>query len=303
MSDDTGAPPPPRPDPWATTAPREALRDNNAARIVSMTPGMTQGPGGAYPANMVDFCGHDENYVQDVRFTGQEAMVLRSKTQHVHNGGSGGVCEPIGHAPRSAPAAPPSSATVTRSGWTTARPWARRRSCATRPATRRRRTRTRSRDRRRRCQDRQRPRRLTPPLRQLLLGGSAMQARTRRHQTSTVDRSPKCRLATVRGWQVQHPPRSRAVWTCQPPQVVGIRPRAYSKPNFRQRSSFGPRRSTSLRNSCLRCCVRCPRSRQYCRCLRLCQRRRLLQTRYRHLNQRLAPDPETPGSLLTVARS
>ncbi len=100
MSDDTGAPPPPRPDPWATTAPREALRDNNAARIVSMTPGMTQGPGGAYPANMVDFCGHDENYVQDVRFTGQKAMVLRSKTQHVHNGGSGGVCEPIGHAPQ-----------------------------------------------------------------------------------------------------------------------------------------------------------------------------------------------------------
>ena len=98
MSEDTGAPPPPRPDPWATTAPREALRDNNAARIVSMTPGMTQGPGGAYLPNMVDFCGYDENYVPDVRFTGQKAMVLRSATQHVHNGGSGGICEPIGHA-------------------------------------------------------------------------------------------------------------------------------------------------------------------------------------------------------------
>ena len=100
MSEDTAAPPPPRPDPWATTDPREALRDNNAGRIVSMTPGMTQGPGGAYPANMVDFCGHDENYVPDVRFTGQKAMVLRSATQHVHNGGSGGICEPIGHAPQ-----------------------------------------------------------------------------------------------------------------------------------------------------------------------------------------------------------
>ena len=49
---------------------------------------------------MVDFCGHDENYVPDVRFTGQKAMVLRSATQHVHNGGSGGICEPIGHAPQ-----------------------------------------------------------------------------------------------------------------------------------------------------------------------------------------------------------
>lgn len=94
----TAAIAPPRPNPWTTTDPREALRDTNAARIISMTPGMTAGPGGDYPANMVDFCGHDENYVQDVRFTGQKAMVLRSLTQHVHNGGSGGVCEPIGHA-------------------------------------------------------------------------------------------------------------------------------------------------------------------------------------------------------------
>ncbi len=40
-----------------------------------------------------------KNCATEVRFTAQKALVLRSKTQHVHNGGSGGGCEPIGHAP------------------------------------------------------------------------------------------------------------------------------------------------------------------------------------------------------------
>ncbi|MCJ8510672.1 DUF4150 domain-containing protein [Rhizobium lemnae] len=57
----------------------------------------------------MDFCGHDDNYTPSVRFTGKKAMVMRSRTTHVHGDAPGtrkgiksgtveSVCEPIGHA-------------------------------------------------------------------------------------------------------------------------------------------------------------------------------------------------------------
>ncbi len=108
-------PTPPRPDPWATTAPQEGLRDNDQARIVSLAPSINLTPRGnvmvPLPYNLVDYAGHDESYTPTVRFTSQRAMVLRSFTQHVHgdeqgtgggvkSGTHGGICEPIGHAPQ-----------------------------------------------------------------------------------------------------------------------------------------------------------------------------------------------------------
>jgi Domain of unknown function (DUF4150) len=97
------------PPPWTTKKPREGLRDNDAARIVSLAPDVCKSPGAPVPYPIVDFCGHDENYTPSVRFTAQKAMVLRSNTQHVHgdepgvgkgvkSGTVGDISEPIGHA-------------------------------------------------------------------------------------------------------------------------------------------------------------------------------------------------------------
>jgi Domain of unknown function (DUF4150) len=97
------------PSPWTTTLPREGLRDNDAARIVSLAPDVCKSPKVPVPYPVVDFCGHDANYTPSVRFTTQKAMVLRSHTTHVHgdepgvgkgvkSGTVGGICEPIGHA-------------------------------------------------------------------------------------------------------------------------------------------------------------------------------------------------------------
>ena len=113
MTDDV--PTPPRPDPWTTSAPREGLRDNNAGRIVSLAPSCNRTPLGAsmvvVPYPMVDFCGHDGAYSENVRMTGQRAMLHSSITLHVHgdapgtgggvvSGTTGGICEPIEHAPK-----------------------------------------------------------------------------------------------------------------------------------------------------------------------------------------------------------
>jgi hypothetical protein len=98
------------PSPWATKRPKEGLRDNDAAIIVSLAPDVCRSPTVPVPYPIVDFCGHDENYTPSVRFTGQKAMVLRSNTQHVHgdepgvgkgikSGTVGDISEPIGHAP------------------------------------------------------------------------------------------------------------------------------------------------------------------------------------------------------------
>jgi hypothetical protein len=97
------------PEPWTTTQPREGLRDNDAARIVSLAPDVCKSPKVPVPYPVVDFCGHDANYTPSVRFTEQKAMVLRSHTTHVHgdepgvgkgvkSGTVGGISEPIGHA-------------------------------------------------------------------------------------------------------------------------------------------------------------------------------------------------------------
>lgn len=61
------------------------------------------------PYPIVDFCGHDDDYTPSVRFTGKKAMVLRSRTTHVHGDAPGtkkgvksgtveSISEPIGHA-------------------------------------------------------------------------------------------------------------------------------------------------------------------------------------------------------------
>jgi hypothetical protein len=97
------------PAPWTTTVPREGLRDNDEARIVSLAPDVCKSPKVPVPYPIVDFCGHDANYTPSVRFTTQKAMVLRSHTTHVHgdepgvgkgvkSGTVGGISEPIGHA-------------------------------------------------------------------------------------------------------------------------------------------------------------------------------------------------------------
>jgi hypothetical protein len=97
------------PEPWTTTLPREGLRDNDEARIVSLAPDVCKSPKVPVPYPVVDFCGHDASYTPSVRFTTQKAMVLRSHTTHVHgdepgvgkgvkSGTVGGISEPIGHA-------------------------------------------------------------------------------------------------------------------------------------------------------------------------------------------------------------
>ncbi|MGV1951060.1 DUF4150 domain-containing protein [Agrobacterium vitis] len=101
------------PDTWTTKKPREGLRDLDEAKIVSLSPDVCWTPCGssvvAVPYPIVDFCGHDEGYTPSVRFTGKKAMVMRSRTTHVHNdkpgvkkgvksGTVGDVCEPVGHA-------------------------------------------------------------------------------------------------------------------------------------------------------------------------------------------------------------
>lgn len=101
------------PAPWTTKRPREGLRDIDEARIVSLSPDVCLTPIGKavvpIPYPIVDFCGHDDNYTPSVRFTGKKAMVMRSRTTHVHGDAPGtrkgiksgtveSVCEPIGHA-------------------------------------------------------------------------------------------------------------------------------------------------------------------------------------------------------------
>jgi hypothetical protein len=105
--------PPEYPSPWATTQPREGLRDNGTARIVSLFPDICLTPRGKVmvpvPYNIHDIVEHDENFTPSVKFTGEKAMVFRSRTSHVHGneqGTGGGIksgttpgeCEPIGHA-------------------------------------------------------------------------------------------------------------------------------------------------------------------------------------------------------------
>lgn len=101
------------PSPWTTKHPREGLRDLNEARIVSLAPDVCLTPVGsavcAIPYPIVDFCGHDKNYTSSVRFTRKKAMVMRSRTTHVHgdkaglrkgikSGTVGDVCIPVEHA-------------------------------------------------------------------------------------------------------------------------------------------------------------------------------------------------------------
>jgi hypothetical protein len=98
------------PAPWTTKKPREGLRDNGEARIVSLAPDVCKSPTAPIPYPIVDFCGHDNNYTPSVRFTSQKAMVRRSNTTHVHGGEPGvgkgvksgtvgDISEPIGRAP------------------------------------------------------------------------------------------------------------------------------------------------------------------------------------------------------------
>ena len=101
------------PSPWTTDRPREGLRDTDAVRIVCLAPDVCLTPVGSsvvpVPYQIVDYGGHDRNYTPSVRFTGLDAMVLRSETTHVHGDAPGtrkgvksgtveDVCEPIGHA-------------------------------------------------------------------------------------------------------------------------------------------------------------------------------------------------------------
>ncbi|MFD1882497.1 DUF4150 domain-containing protein [Paracoccus pacificus] len=97
------------PAPWTTSMPREGLRDNDQARIISLAPDVCKSPGTPVPYPVVDFCGHDENYTTSVRFTRQKVMVMRSNTSHVHgdepgigkgvvSNTVGGISEPITHA-------------------------------------------------------------------------------------------------------------------------------------------------------------------------------------------------------------
>ena len=101
------------PAPWTTKRPLEGLRDTEAARIVCTAPDVCLTPVGSsvvpIPYQVHDLCGHDENYTPSVRFTGQKAMVMRSKTSHCHGDAPGtkkgvvsgtveDVSEPVGHA-------------------------------------------------------------------------------------------------------------------------------------------------------------------------------------------------------------
>ncbi|MGO7373143.1 PAAR-like domain-containing protein [Rhizobium ruizarguesonis] len=101
------------PAPWTTRQPREGLRDLDEAKIVSLAPDVCLTPVGSsvvpIPYPIVDYCGHDKDYTPSVRFTGKKAMVMRSRTTHVHGDAPGtrkgvksgtveNVCEPIGHA-------------------------------------------------------------------------------------------------------------------------------------------------------------------------------------------------------------
>lgn len=101
------------PSPWTTKNPREGLRDLDEARIVSLAPGVCLTPVEsavcAIPYPIVDFCGHDKNYTSSVRFTRKKALVMRSRTTHVHgdkagvrkgikSGTVGDVCIPVEHA-------------------------------------------------------------------------------------------------------------------------------------------------------------------------------------------------------------
>ena len=96
------------------TKPPEGIHDKNEARVVSIAPDVCMTPVGntmgAIPYNIYDLHGHDQNYTPTVRYRGFAAMVLRSRTTHVHGdeagtGGGvisvthGGICEPIGHEP------------------------------------------------------------------------------------------------------------------------------------------------------------------------------------------------------------
>ncbi|MGO8095120.1 PAAR-like domain-containing protein [Rhizobium leguminosarum] len=98
---------------WTTRQPREGLRDLDEAKIVSLSPDVCLTPVGSsvvpIPYPIVDYCGHDKDYTPSVRFTGKKAMVMRSRTTHVHGDAPGtrkgvksgtveNVCEPIGHA-------------------------------------------------------------------------------------------------------------------------------------------------------------------------------------------------------------
>lgn len=101
------------PAPYATKTPREGLRDEAKARIVSLAPDVCLTPVGnsvvPIPYPVVDNCGDDSRYTPSVRFTGQKAMVMRSNTTCVHgdepgtkkgvkSGTVGDICEPIGNA-------------------------------------------------------------------------------------------------------------------------------------------------------------------------------------------------------------
>ncbi|WP_337270889.1 DUF4150 domain-containing protein [Oryzifoliimicrobium ureilyticus] len=100
------------PAPWTTSQPREGLRDIDEAKIVSLSPDICLTPCGssvvAVPYPIVDYCGHDIGYTKSVRLNKKKAMVLRSRTSHVHGDSPGvrkgiksgtveGVCEPVGH--------------------------------------------------------------------------------------------------------------------------------------------------------------------------------------------------------------
>ncbi|TAW82249.1 DUF4150 domain-containing protein [Rhizobium ruizarguesonis] len=101
------------PAPWTTRRPREGLRDLDEARVVSLSPDVCLTPIGSsvvpIPYPIVDYCGHDKDYTPSVFFTRKKAMVMRSRTTHVHGDAPGtkkgvksgtveNVCEPIGHA-------------------------------------------------------------------------------------------------------------------------------------------------------------------------------------------------------------
>nr|USU33058.1 DUF4150 domain-containing protein [Methylobacterium sp. OTU13CASTA1] len=106
---------PPRPDPWTTNRPLEGMRDTHEARVVCLSPDVCLTPRGSalvpVPYPIVDYGDHFDGYASSVRFTAQTAMVLRSRTTHVHGdeAGTGGgvksgthrdITEPIGHAPQ-----------------------------------------------------------------------------------------------------------------------------------------------------------------------------------------------------------
>lgn len=81
------------PGPYATKRPLEGLRDTDEARIVCLAPDVCLKQVGSsvvpVPFQIHDLCGHDENYTPSVRFTGQKAMVMRSRTSHCHGDAEG----------------------------------------------------------------------------------------------------------------------------------------------------------------------------------------------------------------------